>query len=469
MNPSLDAGFLPLAADGPPSVTPPSPGLVRADLAFTWPAWNPDESPKPQPPQELPREALDDMLDLETPSRPTTSQVKRVDPLPRMLNGLFDTPKEPATLSQRRKEVLLAKTPDTVPDASPRATGTPPDPKERSRTATPKSVVTRSKSATGSPIVDHVVWKETTEKIRYTEQNKNGQGQSVRSTPLAETPQEAKSTPGSTENQPPSPGYIWKQAITGDSPPAIVRTIVTSLHRSLSSKEDAVRGIATEYKENALRLIDGMNLRHSLERKETLESHADASRAILAAFIAAEKDVACLVNQIAGIDVGSEPQTGKRPSFLKKLRLVIRLYEAQLTASLRIPTVVDSVANPDMPEAEESGDAEGGKLVDGFRVRLYSKVRRPETATVATRSKIREDVDSLLRDQLPGQGSQRPKRKTGEELLEEMLDRTISSFRERLGPEVFQHIVRNEEGSESADPDDEDTNLLDDMAGKMEE
>ncbi|KAK4454561.1 hypothetical protein QBC34DRAFT_375069 [Podospora aff. communis PSN243] len=186
-----------------------------------------------------------------------------------------------------------------------------------------------------------------------------------------------------------APEAVWKQAIADDSPPIVLRNIVSILHRSLKSKEDAIDDIAKEYHENALKLIKKLRYRHSLEKAESIEAHEKASRDILSAFAAAERDMKELTKEVKGLGLVEAEATVRHPGFIKKLGLICQLYEEK--SKKPMPMAADKKGN------EDSEDEQDELLVVEFQAKLGQGLMDAESGTERELEELYAKAQTLLR------------------------------------------------------------------------
>ncbi|KAK0730950.1 hypothetical protein B0H67DRAFT_548795 [Lasiosphaeris hirsuta] len=160
------------------------------------------------------------------------------------------------------------------------------------------------------------------------------------------------------------PENIRKRATADDPPPTILHKIVSILHRSLKSKEDAIWDIENEYKENASRLLRSMNTRHGAEKLETEKAHRKASHVILETFTEAGEAFTGFINDLRAIHVRNTLVAVKRTSLLEKLGLLRRLCETTSQQGSNI--------------YEEESESEEEELIEEFQTKLLEMAKLPD-------------------------------------------------------------------------------------------
>ncbi|KAK3362318.1 hypothetical protein B0T25DRAFT_575085 [Lasiosphaeria hispida] len=205
---------------------------------------------------------------------------------------------------------------------------------------------------------------------------------------------------GNTENL--RPENIWKRATADDSPPAILHKIVSILHRSLKSKEDAIGDIVREYEENASQLLQNMNMRHMAEKSETEKTHRKASHMILDAFTGAGEALTDIIDGLQAINVEDTLAAVKHSGFLRKLDTLCRLYDSSNEQSLGI--------HEEEPVGEsESASSQHEELVEEFQTKLLEMAKSSDETEEASGvpeddalQQIYAEADKLLNGPIRG-------------------------------------------------------------------
>ncbi|KAK1833745.1 hypothetical protein QBC39DRAFT_39372 [Podospora conica] len=208
---------------------------------------------------------------------------------------------------------------------------------------------------------------------------------------------------GFSDPKPVGPEDQWRKATEEESLPAILHNIVTSLHRVLKSKEDAVTDVAREYRENVLQLLDAMVSRHASDRIESCDAHEVAARGLLRSFTVAEANMKGLVDSIKALDVHQAKASVKHPAFVEKLDRVCNLYEAKLGKYAKDRTG-EQMADGESEEAEEpKGKKCDQAMVDEYCALLRHKTQPNDDATSSIR-KVHAEADRLLYGLPPDEG-----------------------------------------------------------------
>ncbi|KAK0657064.1 hypothetical protein B0T16DRAFT_488261 [Cercophora newfieldiana] len=240
-----------------------------------------------------------------------------------------------------------------------------------------------------------------------------------------------------TDHRYSAPETVWKQAVADDSLPMVMRQIVSTLHRSLKSKEDVVDGIAKEYQENAVRLIRNLRSRHTFERTETFKAHETASQEILATFVAAERDMGEIIEQVKSLDAGQVAASVRHQGFIEKLDLICQLYAKKSQKSMQT-AIEKGSAGDGLVSDNEQDEA----LISEFQSKLDQKVRHADSKVERDLEKLHAKAEMLLRGVIPGVKQktppqpvhERPKKpqNTFYDIMEGGLDTMISDMQQPL-------------------------------------
>ncbi|KAL2193741.1 hypothetical protein P885DRAFT_44524 [Corynascus similis CBS 632.67] len=242
----------------------------------------------------------------------------------------------------------------------------------------------------------------------------------------------------------PIPENIWKRAVEDDSPPAILHRIMTLLHRSLKPREEVVRDIAVDYRENATRLLDNLVARHNQERAEATSALRKAFRATFSIYSSAAQEMVAFVNSLRDVDVNQTAEPTTRPALADKLDAVVRLCQTKLN---------DYTQNA---PAWNDGASDSSDNLDSFakiyRHRLTESIRKHQDTILETSDKISLQVIEFIQQCLvagePKEGGRIEARKPGrsardaDEALEVLLDRIIGTLQETNDDAVFNQAAR---------------------------
>lgn len=245
------------------------------------------------------------------------------------------------------------------------------------------------------------------------------------------------------------PQDVWKQMVEDDSPPAILRRIVTVsavllflddikqlimpqlLHRSLKPREEVIRDIADDYRANALTLLNNLTTRHDQEKTETSTALRKASSATFTIFSGAGQDMAILINKLRDMDVTHTADIIKRPVLTEKLDSVVRLCQSRLSSCIQEGPIEDDVVN-------EPGDSPN-VLAETYRLKLIEAARQSASQSPETSGKVDLRVDEFMRQCLDGKPKRIPSltikephkpARNADEALEVLLDGIIDRFQE---------------------------------------
>lgn len=215
------------------------------------------------------------------------------------------------------------------------------------------------------------------------------------------------------------------------------------LHRSLKPREEIVRDIAADYRENALRLLDNLDTRHDQERSDTLFAIRKTSRAAFSVFSGAGQDVAILINGLRDMDVARTADALTRPALAEKLGAVARLCQMKLSSYVRKGQVEDDEGS----ELEDNLDG----LADTYRLKLIGAVRRSDDRTLGDSSEVDSQVEEFIQRCLDGESrktryteTRKPEKRSArnaDEALEVFLDGILNKLQENKDGANFDGAV----------------------------
>lgn len=102
------------------------------------------------------------------------------------------------------------------------------------------------------------------------------------------------------------------------------------LHRSLKPKEDIIRDIATDFREDAFCLLDNLSLRHVEEQANTSAMLRNAYRAAFSGFASAAQTMQAQVEKLRRVDITQPVAPVNRSPLVEKLEIVTKLCKAKL-------------------------------------------------------------------------------------------------------------------------------------------
>jgi hypothetical protein len=228
----------------------------------------------------------------------------------------------------------------------------------------------------------------------------------------------------------------------------------------LKPREEIVRDIAADYRDNALRLLDNLNTRHGQEKSDTLIAIGKTSRAAFSVFSCAGQDVAVLINGLRDMDVTHTADALTRPVLAEKLDIVAKLCQTRLSNYAR---------NELLEEDDASGSEDN---LDGhanaYRLKLAGAVRRPDNQTPGDSSEVDSQVEEFIQRCLGGETrkprhteTKKPEKRSArnaDEALEDFLDDILNRLQEdngegSLGSAVARNVVDVSECSAMAGMD----------------
>jgi hypothetical protein len=271
-----------------------------------------------------------------------------------------------------------------------------------------------------------------------------------------------------------SPGEAWEEVVDDDALPAVLHKIVTvsttiqpsfqsttnmsfqRLHRSMKPREDIVRDIAAEYKDNALRLLDNLRVRHDEEKTSTLAALRTTSRAAASVFSGAGQEMADLINNLQEMDAVHAADALTRPILALKLESVAQLCQA------RLESYADGKRGSDLAtEPEDNLDG----LAQTYRAKLFDAVGKLDNA-VDHPNEVDAQVDEFITRCLSGETTEiqrvevkKPVKpaKNADDALEVLLDGIMNTFQETAGTSAQSNLgnaaVDVDEDLEMADID----------------
>ncbi|KAK4249503.1 hypothetical protein C7999DRAFT_12718, partial [Corynascus novoguineensis] len=239
------------------------------------------------------------------------------------------------------------------------------------------------------------------------------------------------------------PENIWRREVEDDSPPAILHRIVTLLHRSLKPREEVVRDIAVDYRENATRLLDNLGARHNQERAEATSTLRKAFRAAFSIYSSAAQEMVGFVNSLRDMDVNQRAEPTRRPALADKLDAVVRLCQTKLNDyTQNVPAGNDG--------ASDSND-NLNSFAKIYRHRLTESIGKHQDTVLETSDKISLQIIEFIQQCLvtgkPKEGgcieARKPSRsaRDADEALEVLLDRIIGTLQETNDDAVFSQAV----------------------------
>ncbi|KAK4144871.1 uncharacterized protein C8A04DRAFT_11114 [Dichotomopilus funicola] len=169
-----------------------------------------------------------------------------------------------------------------------------------------------------------------------------------------------------------SPGDTWKSVVEDTSSPKVLHRIVTLLHRSLKPKEDIIRDIASDFRRDALCLLDNLSLRHVEEQTNTSATLRSAYRAAFSGFANAAQTMQVQVEKLRRVDITQSVATGKRPPLAEKLEIVTNLCKAKLGG------LVEGSAF----DGDDTSRNDPDSLADSYRNKLVDATRRANDKAV---------------------------------------------------------------------------------------
>lgn len=228
----------------------------------------------------------------------------------------------------------------------------------------------------------------------------------------------------------------------------------------MKPREEIVRDIAADYRENALRLLDNLSARHGQEKSNMLVAIRKTSRDAFSVFSSAGQDVALLINGLRDMDVAHTADALTRPVLADKLDVVAGLFQTRLSNYARSGPFEDDVS--------ESGD-NLDVLAETYRLKLDDATRRPDERAPGILSEVDSQVDEFIQRCLDGETrkarhteTKKPERRSArnaDEALEVFLDGVLNKLgKDKAGSISDKGAARNvddvvSEGSVMADID----------------
>jgi hypothetical protein len=231
----------------------------------------------------------------------------------------------------------------------------------------------------------------------------------------------------------------------------------------LKPREEIVRDIAADYRDNALRLLDNLNTRHAQEKSDTLIAIRKTSRAAFSVFSGAGQDIAVLINGLRDMDVTHTADALTRPVLAEKLDIVAKLCQTRLSNYIRN----GSAEEDDASEPEDNLDG----LADAYRLKLAGAVRRPDDQTHGDSREVVSQVDEFIQRCLGGETRKARHTETrkaekrlardADEALEVFLDGILNRLQESKGADSLGRVVARNVDDVSEDSAMADMDVLD--------
>ena len=212
------------------------------------------------------------------------------------------------------------------------------------------------------------------------------------------------------------------------------------MHRSLKPREEVIRDIANDYRENALRLLENLSTRHVEEKVDTLTAVRKASGAAFSVFSDAGHDMRILSGRLREMDVTDTETILKRPALTQKLDVVARLSHTRLSKNVQSGLFPGVERHGD--ESANESEMVNGKidtLVDTYRLKLCGALQQDNDQTFEAYERMKSEVDRFITQCVQGKSSvvsrPEPKKKdtpnkTADEALEAFLDQIIGNLQE---------------------------------------
>ncbi|KAL2136995.1 hypothetical protein VTI74DRAFT_10471 [Chaetomium olivicolor] len=240
------------------------------------------------------------------------------------------------------------------------------------------------------------------------------------------------------------PEDAWKQVVEDDSPPTVLHRIVTLLHRSLKPREEAVREIANDYRENALRLLEGLAARHGQEKVDTMAALRKTSQAAFTVFASAGQDMAVLIDRLRDMDVTRTADVLRRPVLSQKIDEVAQLCQAMLHR------YGSGAVGEDVTSEPEDEDENLGSIAEAYRLRLLQTIHLSDNRGREFDDNISTQVNEFIKQCIEGQPeknqctearkAESPARNT-DEALKVFLDRVLGGMHRNDGMNDIDHAV----------------------------
>lgn len=205
-----------------------------------------------------------------------------------------------------------------------------------------------------------------------------------------------------------------------------------------------VRDIAFDYQENALRLFENLNARHSMEKDDTRTALRKASQAAFSVFSSAGQDIAILIGGLRDMNTTHTADTLRRPVLVEKLDEVTRLCQTRPSKYTRSGPLGDDVAT----ESEDSLDG----LAEIFRLRLVEAIGQSNDQILARSSNMGSQVDEFIRRCLHGDAKKAHRARTkakkpdrpapnADEALGVFLDDILNTLQERRDDDSIDQVA----------------------------
>ncbi|KAL1839276.1 hypothetical protein VTJ49DRAFT_1676 [Mycothermus thermophilus] len=211
----------------------------------------------------------------------------------------------------------------------------------------------------------------------------------------------------------------------------ILHRIVNLLHRSLKPKEEIVREIAADYRENATKLLQNLSMRHDQEKKGIFAALRRASQTLFSIFSSAKQDLAVLIENIRGMDITHTGDVLTRPALTQKLDAVAKLCRARLRDN-----------GTELPDGEGLNGPDHDELQHSYQQRLMNALHGVDDQTRDSLDKIASEVDDFIQQCLEGKmgvivqreenAPEKPAKKVenADEALEVLLDGILDSLKD---------------------------------------